>query len=172
MTSERTSEQNFNTKLHIKNTMKAIKHLLRMLIAMSMSICFASCGGDDDNNQDIPAPTPGPGEGASELVGKWETVESGQTIGWGWQLKADGTGTGFEADIDPVYVHETWPIRWKYKNNILDIDEGCEGLEEDFLSYRVDYISETVMRCTDLDEFGKPTSRKITFKKVDRFFWE
>ena len=172
MTSERTSEQNFNTKLHIKNAMKAIKHLLRMLLALSMSISFTACGGDDDNNQDIPAPTPGPGEGASELVGKWETVESGQTIGWGWQLKADGTGTGFEADIDPVYVHETWPIKWMYKNNILDIDEGCEGLEEDFLSYRVDYISETVMRCTDLDEFGKPTSRKITFKKVDRFFWE
>lgn len=172
MTSERTSEQNFNTKLHIKNAMKAIKHLLRMLLALSMSISFTACGGDDDNNQDIPAPTPGPGEGAFELVGKWETVESGQTIGWGWQLKADGTGTGFEADIDPVYVHETWPIRWKYINNILDIDEGCEGLEEDFLSYRVDNISETVMRCTDLDEFGKPTSRKITFKKVDRFFWE
>lgn len=154
-----------------KYNMKAIKHLLWMLIALSMSISFAACG-DDNNNQDLPTPAPGPGEGASELVGKWETVESGQTIGWGWELKADGSGTGFEADVDPVYVHETWQIRWKYKNNILDIDEGCEGLEEDFLSYRVDYISETVMRCTDLDEHGNPTSRKITFKKVDKFFWE
>lgn len=174
MTSERTSEQNFKLNYISKDTMKAIKHLLWMLIALSMSISFAACGGDDNNdgNQDIPTPAPGPGEGASELVGKWETVESGQTIGWGWLLKADGTGTGFEADINPVYVHGTWPIRWKYKNNILDIDEGCEGLEEDFLSYRVDYISETVMRCTDLDEFGKPTTRKITFKKVDKFFWE
>lgn len=33
--------------------MKAIKHLLWMLIALSVSISFAACGGDDDN-QDLP----------------------------------------------------------------------------------------------------------------------
>ena len=62
MTSERTSEQNFKLNYISKDTMKAIKHLLWMLIALSMSISFAACGGDDNNdgNQDIPTPSPGP----------------------------------------------------------------------------------------------------------------
>ena len=50
MTSERTSEQNFKLNYISKDTMKAIKHLLWMLIALSMSISFAACGGDDNND--------------------------------------------------------------------------------------------------------------------------
>lgn len=82
-----------------------------MLIAMSMSICFASCGGDDDNNQDISAPTPGPGEGASELVGKWEDTYSTCGIGWGYELKANGSGIGFESNVSTDKCYGTWGIR-------------------------------------------------------------
>lgn len=83
MTSERTSEQNFKLNYISKDTMKAIKHLLWMLIALSMSISFAACGGDDNNdgNQDIPTPAPGPGEGASELSANGRRLNRARPLG-------------------------------------------------------------------------------------------
>lgn len=42
--------------------MKAIKHLLWMLIALSLSVCFASCGDDDEDEP----------QGMS-IVGTWKS---------------------------------------------------------------------------------------------------
>jgi uncharacterized lipoprotein YehR (DUF1307 family) len=148
--------------------MKAIKHLLWMLIALGLSISFASCGGDDnDGTQDLPTPAPGPGEGASELVGKWETVESGQTIGWGYQLKANGTGIGFEANQNTGNLNGTWDIKWVYNHPILRIYEGKYTT-----IFKVSYVSETSMVCIWCDDSGQPTDRISTLRKVSKFFWE
>lgn len=152
--------------------MKAIKHLLWMLIALSMSISFAACGGDDNNdgNQDIPTPAPGPGEGASELVGKWEDTYSTSGIGWGYELKANGSGIGFESNVSTDKCYGTWGIRWSYKNDLLTIQDAKD--EDDIEIYRVDYIDEAAMRLTTCDEHGVPTSNKVTFYRVKKFHWE
>ena len=153
--------------------MKAIKHLLWMLIALSMSISFASCGGDDDDgNQDIPTPAPGPGEGASELVGKWEDTAAypQYNVGEGYELKADGSGIGFESNVSTDESYGTWGIRWSYKNDLLTIQDAKD--KDDVYIYRVDYIDESVMRVTNCDEHGVPESTKRTFYRVKKFHWE
>lgn len=149
--------------------MKAIKHLLWMLIALGMSISFAACGGDDDNNQDLPEiPDQENPEWRNALVGKW--MEQNDLDVWGFNLGADGEGyefSGYYSSITGEFLLTgTDYITWKLVGKSLkwvDEDDYAESID-------IKFLEGNTMRWVWSNPADGTTER--TFKRVEKFPWE
>lgn len=152
--------------------MKAIKHLLWMLIALSVSISFAACGGDDDN-QDLPEmPNQENPEWRKALVGKW--MEQNDLDVWGLNLGADGEGYEFEGRYSSMtgefLLSGTDYISWKV------IGKSLKWVYEDGKSESLDikFLEGNTMRWlwSDPADNGGGTPEPRTFRRVEKFPWE
>lgn len=148
--------------------MNAIKHLLWLLLALSMSISLASCGGDDDN-QDLPEmPNQENPEWRDALIGKW--MEQDNLDVWGLNLGADGEGyefSGYHSSITGEFILTgTDYITWKLVGKSLkwvDEDDYAESID-------INFLEGNTMRWVWSNSHDGTSVR--TFKRVEKFPWE
>lgn len=139
------------------------------LLMLCMSFALTSCGGDDDDkdapdNPGIDNPSGGGNSSyAKNLVGKWETRNSGDGS-WGWNLRADGSGYEFEAYRGEA---DRWNISWKVSGDKLIVTDKEDGYK---ITYEIDDLTSSRMELTERDEeYGNDY---YTLYKVDEFSWE
>ena len=153
--------------------MKAIKHLLWMLIALSVSISFAACGGDDDN-QDLPEmPNQENPEWRKALVGKW--MEQQNLYLWGFEIKADGTGYEFHGSYSSITGEFSFSgtdyITWKLVGKSFKWEDVYDDYSE---SIDILFLEGNTMRWlwSDPADNGGGTPEPRTFRRVEKFPWE